>query len=118
MKHIFLMTFHFSQKMCADEYEMRAKKHRKYHMGLVTRQGAEKSLSEVSEKQFRANFSVPPTLPDQPVEGKVKMYHNSIFFAGKMIAWLAHTETVKKIGRKKMNVHLKMFGCERTCIVH
>ena len=61
---------------------MRAKKHRKYHMGLVTRQGAEKSLSEVSEKKFRVNYSVPPTVPDQAVEAKVKMYHNSIFIAG------------------------------------
>jgi hypothetical protein len=70
--------------MCADEYAMRAKKHRKYHMGLVTRQGAEKSLSDVSEKQFRANFAVPPTIPDQAVEAKVKLYHNSIFFAGSL----------------------------------
>jgi hypothetical protein len=51
-------------------------------MGLVTRQGAEKSLSDVSEKQFRANFAVPPTLPDDAVEARVKMYHNSIYIAG------------------------------------
>ena len=69
--------------MCSDEYAMRAKKHRKYHMGLVTRQGAEKSLSEVSEKKFRAHFPVPATIPDRPVEAKaVKLYHNSIYFAG------------------------------------
>ena len=61
---------------------MRAKKHRKYHMGLVTRQGAEKSLSEVSEKKFRTHYTVPPTAPVQAVEAKVKMYHNSIFIAG------------------------------------
>ncbi len=64
---------------------MRAKKHRKYHMGLVTRQGAEKSLSEVSEKRFRANYTVPPSVPDQAVEAKAKMYHNSIFLAGSLL---------------------------------
>jgi hypothetical protein len=72
--------------MCAEEYKMRAKKHRKYHMGLVTRQGAEKSLSEVSDKLFRANYTVPPTIPDQAVEAKTKMYHNSIFLAGALMS--------------------------------
>ena len=41
------------QKMCQEEYEKRAKNHRKYHMGLVTRVGAEKSLESVSESRFR-----------------------------------------------------------------
>jgi hypothetical protein len=39
--------------MCSEEYAMRAKKSIKYHMGLVTRQGAEKSISQVSDEHFR-----------------------------------------------------------------
>ena len=82
IQQVILLLYLFSQNMCAEEYAMRAKKHRKYHMGLVTRQGAEKSLSEVSEKKFRTHYTVPPTAPVQAVEAKVKMYHNSIFIAG------------------------------------
>lgn len=71
------------QKMCQEEYEKRAKNHRKYHMGLVTRVGAEKSLESVSESRFRQHYSVPPIQPDLPLTWKVLLKHDAIFVAGR-----------------------------------
>ncbi len=68
--------------MCEAEYAMREKKHNVYHMGLVTRQGLEKSLASVSAKQFKANYPVPPDLPERPFVASVSMNHNNIFIAG------------------------------------
>ena len=68
--------------MCKDEYEKRAKNHKKYHMGLVTRQGAEKSLQGVTSEHFRHHYPVPPKIPETPLSYKTKMYHNSIYIAG------------------------------------
>ena len=69
--------------MCEKEYAMRAKKKNVYHMGLVTRVGAEKSLSEVTDRKFRQHYPVPPNKVDRVFESAVKMYHNSIYIAGK-----------------------------------
>ena len=69
--------------MCDTEYKMRAKKHNVYHMGLVTRQGAEKSLRGVAPLMFKKHYSVPPISPTESFKTNVKMYHNSIYLAGK-----------------------------------
>ena len=74
--------------MCETEYSVRKAKHRVYHMGLVTRVGAEKSLSGVTPDHFRAHYSVPPEPVVKgeeapPVTYEVKMYHNSIYLAGR-----------------------------------
>ena len=74
--------------MCEEEYNNREKNHKKYHMGLVTRQGAEKSLQTVPSKHFKAHYPVPPNLSQALLKYKVKMYHNSIFIAGKTNIWL------------------------------
>ena len=68
--------------MCAEEYAIRQKKHNVYHMGLVTRQGAEKSLQSVKDSKFKAHYPVPPTEIHQWFETSVTMSHNSIFLAG------------------------------------
>ena len=68
--------------MCEEEYKNRAKNHKKYHMGLVTRQGAEKSLQNVTSEHFKRHYSVPPKAPETALRHKVKMYHNSIYIAG------------------------------------
>ena len=68
--------------MCKREYEKRAKNHKKYHMGLVTRQGAEKSLQGVTSEHFRCHYPVPPKISETSLSCNIKMYHNSIYIAG------------------------------------
>ena len=68
--------------MCEQEYANREKNHKKYHMGLVTRQGAEKSLHNVTSEHFKQHYPVPPKPLDTSLTCKVKMYHNSIYIAG------------------------------------
>jgi len=51
-------------------------------MGLVTRVGAEKSLSGVSSKRFKQHYSVPPEMIDKRFKTAISMNHNSIFIAG------------------------------------
>ena len=70
------------QKMCQEEYSNRKKNHKKYHMGLVTRVGAEKSLETVPEKLFRNHYQVPPTQPESVLTRKVVLKHDSIYIAG------------------------------------
>ncbi|XP_040576179.1 tRNA pseudouridine synthase Pus10 [Lepeophtheirus salmonis] len=69
-------------RMCKEEYTMREKKSNKYHMGLVTRQGIEKSLQSVSNSDFRDSYSVPPNIPSL-FESNVVMYNNSIYIGGR-----------------------------------
>ena len=64
---------------------MREKKHKVYHMGLVTRQAVEKSLTGVSNDEFKQHYPVPPKVPCHQFGSKVKMYHNSIYLAGKHV---------------------------------
>lgn len=61
---------------------MRQRKQNVYHMGLVTRLGAEKSLMSISNKKFRDHYPVPPPVVVKPFDINVKMYHNNIFIAG------------------------------------
>jgi hypothetical protein len=61
---------------------MRKKRQKVFHMGVVTRQGAEKSLEDVSVARFKEHYSVPPTQPNQPFSASVAMTHNSLFLAG------------------------------------
>ena len=68
--------------MCEQEYANREKNHKKYHMGLVTRQGAEKSLQNVTAEHFKQYYPVPPKPLESMLTCKVKMYHNSIYIAG------------------------------------
>jgi hypothetical protein len=68
--------------MCDTEYTMREKKCNVYHMGLVTRQGLEKSLAKVSDKKFKDHYPVPPSVPEKQFTAGVSMYHNNIFIAG------------------------------------
>ena len=68
--------------MCEQEYSSREKNHKKYHMGLVTRQGAEKSLQNVTAGHFKQYYPVPPKPLETMLTCKVKMYHNSIYIAG------------------------------------
>ena len=68
--------------MCEGEYKQRQKLHKKYHMGLVTRQGAEKSLQTVTAQQFKLHYPVPPKPSGVELKYKIKMYHNSIYVAG------------------------------------
>ena len=70
------------QKMCQEEYAERAKQRVKYHMGLVTRVGAEKSLETVPAKVFRLHYQVPPTQPESPLSIKVVLKHDSMYIAG------------------------------------
>ena len=74
---------HFRQKMCEEEYSKRAKNHKKYHMGLVTRVGAEKSLESVSDQLFRNFYPVPPKESNSPLTWKVVLKHDSCFLAGR-----------------------------------
>jgi hypothetical protein len=83
------------RKMCQGEYSMRAKNQRKYHMGLVTRVGAEKSLESVSEKLFRSHYSVPPTRPQSPLTWKVILKHDSAYVAGKQSFFDLYPATLK-----------------------
>ncbi len=69
--------------MCSQEYNARAKKKNKYHMGIVTRQGAEASLKNVIDKHFRKYYPVPPAPVAEPLAVTVSLSHNSIFLAGK-----------------------------------
>ena len=64
------------QKMCQEEYSKRAKNHKKYHMGLVTRVGIEKSLESVSETHFRNFYSVPPEESEHLLTWKVVLKHD------------------------------------------
>ena len=68
--------------MCQEEYAERKKQRVKYHMGLVTRVGAEKSLETVPEKVFRTHYQVPPTEPETLLTRKVVLKHDSCFVAG------------------------------------
>ena len=70
--------------MCQKEYEMRAQKHNVYHMGLVTRQGAEKSLKNVGAKKFVQHYPMPPKQVLNPFLIDVKLTQNSIYLAGKI----------------------------------
>ena len=70
------------QKMCADEYSKRAKNQKKYHMGLVTRVGIEKSLKDVPASRFRQFYTVPPDQQELPLTWKVELKHDSAFVAG------------------------------------
>ena len=70
------------QKMCHEEYSKRAKNHKKYHMGLVTRVGIEKSLQDVPEAHFRQFYSVPPDQQELPLTWKVVLKHDNFFVAG------------------------------------
>lgn len=90
--------------MCEKEYSNRAKNHRKYHMGLVTRQGAEKSLGSVTEKHFRANYPVPPDKSLVALTSSVKLYHNNIFVAGRYNKYSRHLPQTPWIvdGEKRM----------------
>ncbi len=72
----------FSLEMCKKEYAMRQKKKNVYHMGLVTRVGAEKSLAGVSDERFRRHYPVPPEPVAARFKASVKMHHNSIYIAG------------------------------------
>ncbi len=63
---------------------MRQKKKNVYHMGLVTRVGAEKSLSGVSDGRFRQHYPVPPEQIRVNFVSSVRMHHNSIYIAGKL----------------------------------
>ena len=69
--------------MCDAEYAMREKKSNVYHMGLVTRQGAEKSLATVSGAKFKSHYPVPPAVPELPFSTSVTMNHDSVFIAGR-----------------------------------
>ena len=69
--------------MCQEEYRKRAKNQKKYHMGLVTRVGLEKSLEKVPEKDFKKFYSVPPEEPDSILSWKVALKHDSCFIAGR-----------------------------------
>ena len=69
--------------MCQEEYNKRAKNHKKYHMGLVTRVGLEKSLEKVSKKDFEKHYSVPPDEPNSILWWKVALKHDSCFIAGR-----------------------------------
>jgi len=71
------------QKMCQEEYAERKKQRVKYHMGLVTRVGAEKSLETVPEKVFRTHYQVPPKEPETLLTRKVVLKHDSCFVAGR-----------------------------------
>ena len=71
------------QKMCQEEYSKRAKNHKKYHMGLVTRVGIEKSLESVSETHFRNFYSVPPEESEHLLTWKVVLKHDSAYIAGR-----------------------------------
>jgi len=70
--------------MCPKEYAERKRKCNVYHMGLVTRVGAEKSLSGVSGKRFRQHYPVPPEPVLQRFSTCISMHHNSIFIAGEI----------------------------------
>jgi len=59
------------------------KNHKKYHMGLVTRIGIEKSLQDVPQTQFRQFYSVPPNQEELPMTWKVILKHDSAFVAGR-----------------------------------
>ena len=41
------------------------------------------SLSEVTAKTFRSHYTVPPSVPEEEMASKIKMYDNSIFMAGR-----------------------------------
>ena len=69
--------------MCDAEYAMREKKSNVYHMGLVTRQGADKSLATVPGAKFKSHYPVPPALPERPFSTSVTMNHDSVFIAGR-----------------------------------
>ncbi len=72
-------------EMCKKEYAMRQKKKNVFHMGLVTRVGAEKSLSGVSDAKFRKHYPVPPEEVKERFTSSVKMHHDSIYIAGQPI---------------------------------
>ena len=69
--------------MCDAEYAMREKKSNVYHMGLVTRQGADKSLATVPGAKFKSHYPVPPAPPERPFSTSVTMNHDSVFIAGR-----------------------------------
>lgn len=71
------------EQMCEAEYAMRRKKSNVYHMGLVTRTGAEKSLKGVADRDFRRHYPVPPRPVTQQFVHQVNMAHNSIFIGGR-----------------------------------
>lgn len=81
---LFSIALTCSKSMCAAEYAIRQKKHNVYHMGLVTRQGAEKSLQSVRDQKFRDHYPVPPKEIHEWFQTSVTMNHNSIFLAGKL----------------------------------
>jgi len=71
-------------KMSKGEYTRRAQREKKkYTMGSMTRQGVEKSLSEVTAATFKRNYPVPPSLHKTQLSLNVKMYHNSFYIAGR-----------------------------------
>ena len=76
--------------MCQDEYEKRAKNQKKYHMGLVTRVGIEKSLETVPEARFRKHYPVPPDTTESPLTWKVVLKHDSMFIAGRYNKFSRH----------------------------
>ena len=76
--------------MCEAEYAMREKKSNQFHMGLVTRQGAEKSLASVATNKFEAHYPVPPGIPERPFSSSVSMNHDSIFIAGRYNKYSRH----------------------------
>ena len=69
--------------MCQDEYSKRAKNQKKYHMGLVTRVGLEKSLENVPKKDFEKHYAVPPEEPNSILSWNVALKHDSCFIGKK-----------------------------------
>lgn len=69
--------------MCEAEYRKRSQQKNVFHMGLITRQGVEKSLKSVSHKKFAQHYPVPPKAVTSAFTSNVTMYHNSIYVAGK-----------------------------------
>jgi len=69
--------------ICKDEYATRAKNVHVYNMGVYSRMGVEKSLSNVSSSLFETNYSVPPTVPTEAFNLSMKMFRNSVFVGGR-----------------------------------
>ena len=99
------------QKMCADEYSKRAKNQKKYHMGLVTRVGIEKSLKDVPASRFRQFYTVPPDQQELPLTWKVELKHDSAFVAGNSKCIFSRNHHFMNRGIRSFISGVKLHAC-------
>jgi len=77
------MEINHMKSICEEEYKKRAKNVHVYNMGVFSREGVMKSLTNVSTEKFSAHYPCPPLVPDTDFSVSTKMLRTSVYLAGR-----------------------------------